>query len=191
LSERRTAEIKIRLTPAEKGWWQAMADEESTTVSELIRREMNERARVNRQWAEHNQSLDGTALVDNAIKHLTPEANEALHAGRPQHWLVLEAPGHDSVPEHVSGRDCACSPCPQCGHVTTIEEDPSEIPAPGHDSPLDGMSEACIQAASCMSTPCQCNAAPQEVVGTTDEVGAKGDRCAHGIAPWQFCGLCR
>jgi hypothetical protein len=157
VSERRTAEIKIRLTPQEKGWWQAMADEESTTVSELIRREMNARARVRRDAKAANPitMLDPDLSTFQALlgaKHVRQAtAEEAMAWIEPR--LVLEAPGHDS--------------------------------------PLDGMSEACIQAASCTSTPCQCNAAPQEVVGTTDEVGAKGDRCAHGIAPWQFCGLCR
>jgi hypothetical protein len=103
VSERRTAEIKIRLTPREKGRWQTMADEESTTLSELIRREMNARARMRRQ-AE--KEANPPVYAGSAIGGLGPtalEMNEALHAGRPQR-VVLEAPGHDSYGQCANGQ---------------------------------------------------------------------------------------
>lgn len=46
---RKTEEIKLRVTTLEKGWWQEAALSENTTVSELIRRVMNERVSQVRQ----------------------------------------------------------------------------------------------------------------------------------------------
>jgi hypothetical protein len=119
MSERRTAEIKIRLTPQEKGWWQAMADEESTTVSELIRREMNARARMRRQGQnEANPPVYVASAIGgleaNLPTVLSPEAHEVLHAGRPQR-VVLEAPGHDEMP-NVPIRDATHPGADRCPH---------------------------------------------------------------------------
>lgn len=44
MSERKTTEIKLRVTPAEKSAWQLAAEDEGIGLSELIRREMNARA---------------------------------------------------------------------------------------------------------------------------------------------------
>lgn len=41
MSERKTTEIKLRVTPAEKNSWQLAAEDEGIGLSELIRREMN------------------------------------------------------------------------------------------------------------------------------------------------------
>ncbi len=43
MSERRTAEIKLRIAPSEKAAWQAEADAEGVGLSELIRDTMNAR----------------------------------------------------------------------------------------------------------------------------------------------------
>lgn len=78
MSERKTAEIKFRITPSEKARWQALADVEEIGLSELIRRAVNAAPRTTaeeRVWEKLNESLDGTALIDNAIAGLeeTPE----------------------------------------------------------------------------------------------------------------------
>lgn len=41
MSERKTAEIKFRITPSEKAAWQRYAEEAQLGLSELIRREVN------------------------------------------------------------------------------------------------------------------------------------------------------
>lgn len=41
MSERKTTEIKLRVTPAEKNAWQLAAEDEGIGLSELVRREMN------------------------------------------------------------------------------------------------------------------------------------------------------
>lgn len=62
MSERKTTEIKLRVSPAEKTAWQAEAEQEGIGLSELIRREMNARAQIT--------FLDPAVLVNNAIESL-------------------------------------------------------------------------------------------------------------------------
>jgi hypothetical protein len=47
VSERKTAEIKFRVTPTEKAAWQQYAEGAQLGLSELIRREVNEGIRAN------------------------------------------------------------------------------------------------------------------------------------------------
>lgn len=53
MSERKTTEIKLRVTPAEKVAWQCAAEEDGIGLSELVRREMNTRVQQKSTWAAH------------------------------------------------------------------------------------------------------------------------------------------
>lgn len=54
MSERKTTEIKLRVTPVEKAAWQLAAEDEGVGLSELIRREMND-------WAAQRRPADGAS----------------------------------------------------------------------------------------------------------------------------------
>jgi len=72
MSERRTAEIKFRVTPTEKALWQAAAESEGLGLSELIRLAVQEYL-----W-RYRPSLDSTSLKDNAIAQLDPETDSVV-----------------------------------------------------------------------------------------------------------------
>lgn len=65
MSERKTAEIKFRIEPSVKAFWQAQAaDETDGNLSELITKATNQHV----HWAKENARLDGTKLLGNAIE---------------------------------------------------------------------------------------------------------------------------
>lgn len=64
-AERKTTEIKLRVTPAEKTAWQIAAEQRGVGLSKLIRDCVQESL-----WTEQNQRMDGSSLVDNAIRLL-------------------------------------------------------------------------------------------------------------------------
>lgn len=53
VSERKTTEIKLRVTPAEKNAWQFAAEEDGVGLSEFARRAMNERAQQRPRTFRH------------------------------------------------------------------------------------------------------------------------------------------
>jgi len=65
VSERKTTEIKLRVSPEEKTSWQLAAEQREVGLSQFIRDCVQESV-----WAEQNQRMDGLALVDNAIESL-------------------------------------------------------------------------------------------------------------------------
>lgn len=71
MSERKTAEIKLRVSPSDKARWQARADEAKVSLSALICCEMNAQAHS----AEAAKHLDGTVLLNNAIVTIADDAN--------------------------------------------------------------------------------------------------------------------
>lgn len=61
MSEKKTAEIKFRIEPSVKAFWQAQAaDETEDNLSELITKAVNQYV----HWAKENARLDGTKLLD-------------------------------------------------------------------------------------------------------------------------------
>ena len=65
MSEKKTAEIKLRIEPSRKARYQQAAADEEIGLSEFI-----VKAADDRMWAAQNQKIDGLSLVDNAISSL-------------------------------------------------------------------------------------------------------------------------
>ena len=72
MSERKTTEIKLRVSPDEKTSWQVEAERQGIGLSELIRSCVQATILA----AEWNRQLDGTALVNNAIATLSDTEGE-------------------------------------------------------------------------------------------------------------------
>ena len=62
VSERKTTEIKLRVTPAEKTAWQIAAERRGVGLSKLVRDCVQESL-----WAEQNQRRDGLAVTHDAV----------------------------------------------------------------------------------------------------------------------------
>jgi hypothetical protein len=75
VSERKTTEIKLRVSPEEKTSWQVAADRREISLSELIRREMN--------WgAQQNALVD---VEDSSVAQAVPTSDGADVVTKP--WM--------------------------------------------------------------------------------------------------------
>lgn len=73
MSERKTAEIKLRVTPTFKAGLQAAATAANVSMSEYIEESVQQRL-----WDGLNKAVDGTALIAPAVRELHPESEQAL-----------------------------------------------------------------------------------------------------------------
>lgn len=103
MSERKSAEIKFRIEPSVKAFWQEQAAVETEgNLSELITAAVNQHV----HWAKENARLEGTKLVGSALVLLeAPQLDEALEER-----------------EHELSADCWCGP-----KVVTIPEVPEGV----------------------------------------------------------------
>lgn len=73
MSERKTTEIKLRVSPDEKTSWQLAAEEEQIGLSEFARRAMNDRARQSAECWDYEIPVVASEFVPPGFAVLTAQ----------------------------------------------------------------------------------------------------------------------